>query len=685
MMFPAVVALAMLGAAGMPVGQQEAVPAAAPVQAAAQAQSPAQDQNAAPPQTATPNVVPGQNPAGAETPSTVQAPEAADSKKADSKSKPASQIVIGEPVQAASIREQRRAAKLYLQGVHLLEKQQPEEAWKLLKEAAAIEPQNGTYLRAAALAEQSSVTQLVQQSSQASVNGNTEEAQRLLRHAQEIDPTSPEVTEHFGEMGDRIASVPVGVTPTTMPGIVSESNALAGPIVLEPTNGKHSFHLRSAQKQVVQEVFRAYGIDASVHESVLARQVKLDLDDASFAEATRALGLVTQTFYEPLDPHRVVVAKDTPENRAIFQRQQMETIYLPGLTDKEMNDVSAMATTVFSVQKPAVAPTSGTITVRAPAKTLKAFNQTVGQLIEGRNQLDLEIKVIQLSHISARETGTTFFQQTGVYNVFSEINSVLSQNQSLVQQIISSGLVPNQSTLTNQIEILAILVASGQLTGTPFNQGFLPFGGGLTQSIVSPSPATLTLSLNSSDTRTIEDLHMRLGDQDDATLKIGERYPIETSQYSSLALTALQGASTTNQVVPQIQYEDLGLTLKATAPKVMRSGDVAISLDLKIESLGGTSLNDIPILNSQQVSGILTLKAGETAVLLSDLSRQESRALSGTPGIADIPGLQDISDIATNQNVARLLILVTPSVVRGDSQQYAHGPMLMVDKTTNAR
>jgi type II secretory pathway component GspD/PulD (secretin) len=362
----------------------------------------------------------------------------------------------------------------------------------------------------------------------------------------------------------------------------------------------------------------------------------------------------------------------------------METIYLPGLSDKEMNDVSTMAKNIFNAQHAYVAPSSGTLTIQAPTKTLAAFNRTVGDLLEGRNQLDLEIKVIQLSHVSARETGATFFQQTGVYNVFSEINSVLSQNQSLVQQIISSGLVPNQSTLANQIEILAILVASGQLTGTPFNQGFLPFGGGLTQSIVSPSPATLTLSLNSSDTRTIEDLHLRLGDQEDGTLKIGERYPIETSSYSSLALTALQGAGATSQTVPQIQYEDLGLTLKATAPKVMRSGDVALSLDLKIESLGGTSLNDIPILNSQQVSGVLTLRGGETAVLLGDLSRQESRALSGTPGIADIPGLQDISDIATNQNVARLLILVTPTVLRADSQQFAHGRMMMVDKTTNA-
>ena len=117
-----------------------------------------------------------------------------------------------------------------------------------------------------------------------------------------------------------------------------------------------------------------------------------------------------------------------------------------------------------------------------------------------------------------------------------------------------------------------------------------------------------------------------------------------------------------------------------TTPKVLRANDVALTLDLKISALGGSSINDIPILDSQQVAGVLTIKAGETAVLLSDLSRAESRALNGTPGIGDIPGLQDVNDIQRNQNVARLLILVTPTVVR-NMQPQGHGPMLMVDKT----
>lgn len=597
-------------------------------------------------------------------------------------------ITTGGPVKANALHDERKAAKLYLDGVKRMEKQRYEDAWKLLKQAVELDPANGTYLRAADLARESTVTQLVQEASRARARGDDADATELIRRAAEIDPANPIVVQHRGEIADAAASEPSGLSINEEG--AKESNT-ASAVVLEPRKEKHSFHLRTGSRQVLDEVYKAYGVTPMLHDSVQNRQVRFDVDNVEFGDAVRVLGMVTKTFFEPLDPHRVVVAQDTRENRMQLQRMEMETVYLPGLDDKQLTEVSNIAHNVFDVQQTAMEPAHGTITVRAPAKTLTAFNRTVDTLESGQNQIDLNIKVIQLSRISARETGSTFFQQTGIYNAYSEINSIIQQNQSAVQEILSQGLVPNASSITNQIEIIAILLAAGQLTGTPFNQGFALFGNGLTTSLLQPSSATLTMSLSSSDTRTLEDIHMRLSDEEAGTFKIGERYPIETSSYSSVALPSVSGLSSAassaltaaaSQTIPQIEYEDLGLTVKAT-PKVMRSDDVALTLDMKIVSLGGTSLNDIPVLNNQSFAGVLTVKAGETAVMLSDLSRQESRALNGLPGVSDIPGLQDISDIARNQNVARLLILVTPTVLRGP-RAAGHGPRMPVDKASAA-
>ena len=100
-----------------------------------------------------------------------------------------------------------------------------------------------------------------------------------------------------------------------------------------------------------------------------------------------------------------------------------------------------------------------------------------------------------------------------------------------MQQIISSGLAAPGDTLA----ILGILLASGQVSSSVFSNGIALFGGGLTQSALAPGGATLNLNLNSSDSRELDQIQLRLGDGEAGTLKEGERYPIQTSSFSSLS------------------------------------------------------------------------------------------------------------------------------------------------------
>jgi len=60
------------------------------------------------------------------------------------------------------------------------------------------------------------------------------------------------------------------------------------------------------------------------------------------------------------------------------------------------------------------------------------------------------------------------------FNVAAEEQSLLSQNESLVQQIISSGL----ASANNPLEIIAILIASGDVSSSLFSSGLALFGGG---------------------------------------------------------------------------------------------------------------------------------------------------------------------------------------------------------------
>jgi len=102
-------------------------------------------------------------------------------------------------------------------------------------------------------------------------------------------------------------------------------------------------------------------------------------------------------------------------------------------------------------------------------------------------------------------------------------------------------------------------------------------------------------------------------------------------------------------------------------------------MDMAITALGAESLNGVPVLNNRSYSGAVTLKEGEGVVLVSEVSKQESRALSGTPGLTEVPGLNNITGKDVGGNYASLLIIITPHVVRG-TQAAGHSPMMRVER-----
>ena len=182
---------------------------------------------------------------------------------------------------------------------------------------------------------------------------------------------------------------------------------------------------------------------------------------------------------------------------------------------------------------------------------------------------------------------------------------------------------------------------------------------------------------------------------------MGTRYPIQTSSFSSLSpnlpnIPGLTGAGTSGSLssllgslggsvpnVPQVEYQDLGLSLKAT-PKVMRNDDVALNIDMKIDALSGSSINGNPILNSRAYTGVITLRKDEGVAILSELDKSEMRAISGLPGLSEIPGLNDITEKDVDKSSSTLLVVMTPHVLRG-TQASGHSTMMRVERTTAAR
>jgi type II secretory pathway component GspD/PulD (secretin) len=476
---------------------------------------------------------------------------------------------------------------------------------------------------------------------------------------------------------------------------ITDGPRLAGAIELRPKAGVQSFHIHAGLQDAIRQVAAAFGIKASFDESVKQVQVKFDLENATYAQAMKTLEAMGTLFEVPMDSNSALFAQDTSEKRASLEHLLQETIYLPGMSSSQLSEIGNMIRNVFEVKQLSMANAFDTIVVRAPAEPMRVLNLTLADLLQGSSQVVFDLKLYEVTKTATQNIGATIPTQVGGYNVASAADQLVAANQTIVNQAIAQGIIP--AGLSN-LDIAAALVYYGLAT-SPLLTGTIAFlGNGVTATgIYSPNlSAQLNLALSLSDTQALDDIQMRADDHQMATFKVGSRYPITQSTYSTTTPTTgtagLTGATiggvsvssllaqATTATVPQIQYEDLGLTLKAT-PNIGRYGQVSLHLDLTITALQGTSIDNIPILDNTLFTSDITVQDGTTATLVSNLTRNQAAAVVGIPGLSDLPGFQSSPDLLTTTNLSQLVMVLTPHIVRHRLDE-SRGPLIPITVPT---
>jgi Flp pilus assembly secretin CpaC len=320
------------------------------------------------------------------------------------------------------------------------------------------------------------------------------------------------------------------------------------------------------------------------------------------------------------------------------------------------------------------------------------MNRALQDLMESPGELMVEVKMYEVDTTHMNNAGVTIPTQFGVVNFEAAATSLVDANQALVQQAIAQGFI--KSTDSN-ITVALALLASGLVKSPLLGSLLGTFGGGiLTTGLTETGGASFNFGLNSSDTRALDDVQIRVGDRQPAIFREGTRYPITTSTYSSglsTAASALSNASIngvsvasllsqfaggSSATIPQVTYEDLGVTLKAT-PVIQNSGRINLLLDLKIEALGGGSANGIPVLQNRQFASNLTVADGESALMVSNVTRNEAAAMTGLPGLSELPGFQMPLQDLVQKDSTQLVVVVTPHIVRRRTDLVA-GPRIPV-------
>ncbi len=272
-------------------------------------------------------------------------------------------------------------------------------------------------------------------------------------------------------------------------------------------------------------------------------------------------------------------------------------------------------------------------------------------MLDGRSEVLLDVQIIQVAHTGERNTGVV---PPPSFSAFKRIRRGAGRCSARTRPWCNRSFPPDWHRAITHWPSWAFSSHPARFRVRCSRAALRCSAAALTESALVPGATKFNLSLNTSDSRELDQIELRMEDGQDETLKEGERYPIQTSSYSSLSpnipnIAGLTGAGASSSLssllssltssvpnVPMVQYQDLGLNLKVT-PKVLRDGDVALNIDLKLDALSGTLINGNPVLDNRAYNGMVTLRQGEATVVATELDKSQSLAISGTPGISEIP------------------------------------------------
>jgi Flp pilus assembly secretin CpaC len=597
-----------------------------------------------------------------------------------------------------SAKQAREADDAYLEGAKHVEHKDLAAAVRSFEQAVRLNPNNSDYSLSLIVTRENYVTELVQRAAQARSVGDIALADSLLAQARTLDPDNHVVTQHFGMASSDVThptNVQKGpglfyssIDPSKFPA-QNIASTLSGPVELTPDTGKRDVHLHGDVQSVVRNLYSLYGIKVGFDSSVTGgRPINLDMNNVTYSGATRALDMAAGIFSVPVQPKSVLVAKDTQENRDVLMPQVEETIYLPGRTNDEMQELANVARNIFDIKEVTASSTGGFVLLRGNEQVLREVNAVYSDMLDGNPEVLFDVSLYEIDKTLDNNVGAALPNSAGIFSIASEAQSLVSANQSLINEAVADGLLTlNGTPLQNLITEVGFLVASGTVSAAQYTNLLGIFGGGLTLAgAYLGSSSSFNLALSSTDVSILDAAQILAINKQPATFRVGSRYPVVTGTYSSGASSSLasslsglniNGTSVSSLLsqylgsntvsVPEFQYEDLGVTLKLT-PQVLRNDAVSLSLDMKIEALAGSSLNNIPILNNRALASTFTVPAGQTAMLATLVSSTEMKDLTGLPGLSELPGFQG-TDQDRQKDSTELLITITPHIVRSGRMQ----------------
>jgi len=358
----------------------------------------------------------------------------------------------------------------------------------------------------------------------------------------------------------------------------------------------------------------------------------LELNNATLEEALNYVALMTRAFWKPISSNTIFVTQDNPQKRNDYEDQVAKIIYLNNVgADKDLGEILTGIRQMIPTLRMGQVTSQNALIVRGTADQVALAEMMIRNLDKPKGEVVVDVIVMEVNRSASRDLALT---------PTSGSTSGIS---------MSAGLTATTGEATGGAGTVR-LSRLGRLSSGDF-------------SVTLPGAALKAL-MTESNARILQSPQVRAIDNMKASLRIGERQPYSTGGFQPIFGQATTGASS---LYSSFQYLDVGVNVDIT-PKIHGTDEVSLHVELEISNIkeridiGGISQ---PVVGQRKIIHDIRLREGEVSLLGGLVNEQQTKSVSGVPGLASIPVL---GRLFSSENIQRsqseLLIALVPRIVR---------------------
>jgi len=405
----------------------------------------------------------------------------------------------------------------------------------------------------------------------------------------------------------------------------------------------HAIQYSGDLQQFIKYLARQLKLNVVFDRDFPKRNVEVDLQDVTAAQAVDYIFLTQGLFFQKLSNRTILVAEQV--KRPQYQQLVLRTFYLYNV---DPNDARTLITASIPPQagrQPVITANKSTnsITVRDTPENVRLIGELLRSIDKERAEVVMDVNIYEVSRDDLMQLGN----QIGTGDSLLNLGGI----QKGLSVVGGSGQVVTQA-------LSSIPTAMGAAFIVP--------------------PSALSALQRKDSTRLVASTQVHAFDGEKSTAHIGQRVPVQTATVAPYG--SVSTGDTNNQPgvaqglfggngYPVIQYEKTGLTLEFT-PQVFPDLDVQVKMNIKsndvAQTAGGPALT--PTFTERNIEGTARIQNNRTMMIASVAQNSQSRGRQGLPVLGLVPVLgRVVSSPSHNDKQTDIVIAVTPHVMRAPS------------------